>query len=79
MAFGRSDVVALRLDYNQHRPHSSLGHLTPNEFVMQRQAEQIAEEVICSGEELTRAGPTTIKRRARLSIGVGIGKVWFSS
>jgi putative transposase len=37
-----------RLDYNQYRPHSSLGHLTPNEFVGQRQAEQIDEEVVCS-------------------------------
>jgi hypothetical protein len=26
-----------RLDYNQRRPYNSLGHLTPNEFVAQRQ------------------------------------------
>src|SRR5882762_9425167 len=26
-----------RQDYNHHRPHSSLGHLTPNEFAMQGQ------------------------------------------
>jgi putative transposase len=26
-------IEAWRLDYNQRRPHSSLGHLTPNEFV----------------------------------------------
>ena len=31
-------IEAWRLDYNQRRPHSSLGHLTPNEFVGQRQA-----------------------------------------
>lgn len=37
-----------RLDYNQCRPRSSLGHLTPNEFVGQCQAEQIDEEVVCS-------------------------------
>ena len=37
-----------RLDYNQCRPHSSLGHLTSKEFVGQRQAEQIDEEVVCS-------------------------------
>jgi putative transposase len=36
-------------DYNHRRPHSSLGHLTPCEFVAQRQAEQIAEEALCSG------------------------------
>jgi putative transposase len=42
-------IEAWRRDYNQRRPHSSLGHLTPNEFVAQRQAKQIAEEVVCSG------------------------------
>lgn len=41
-------IEAWRRDYNQRRPHSSLGHLTPNEFVAQRQAKQIAEEVVCS-------------------------------
>jgi putative transposase len=35
-------IEAWRLDYNQRRPHSSLGHLTPNEFVAQRQAERTA-------------------------------------
>jgi putative transposase len=30
-------------------PHSSLGHLTPNEFVGQRQAITVAKEVVCSG------------------------------
>lgn len=37
-----------RLDYNQCRPQSSFGHLTSQEFFGQRQAEQIAEEVVCS-------------------------------
>ena len=41
-------VEAWRLDYNQRRPHSSLGHLTPNEFVGQRQGIRVAEEVVCS-------------------------------
>ena len=41
-------IEAWRMDYNHHRPHSSLGHLTPNEFVVQRQATQNAEEVVCS-------------------------------
>ena len=44
---GPTIIEAWRLDYNQRRPHSSLGHLTPNEFVAQRQAIQIAEEVVC--------------------------------
>jgi putative transposase len=31
-----------RLDYNQRRPHSSLGHLTPNAFVIQHQGNRTA-------------------------------------
>jgi len=42
-------IEAWRLDYDQRRLHSSLGHLTPNECVAQRQAIQTVEEVICSG------------------------------
>lgn len=41
-------LEAWRLDYNQRRPHSSLGHLTPNEFIGQRQGIQAAEEAVCS-------------------------------
>jgi putative transposase len=37
-----------RVDYNQRRPHSSLGHLTPEEFVQQRQVSMGAEEAVCS-------------------------------
>ena len=32
VADAQAKIEAWRLDYNQHRPHSSLGHLTPNEF-----------------------------------------------
>jgi putative transposase len=41
-------IEAWRLDYNQRRPHSSLGHLTPNEFAEQRQALQTVEEAVRS-------------------------------
>jgi putative transposase len=44
----RSRIEAWRRDYNQRRPHSSLGHLTPNEFVRQRQVERIPERAACS-------------------------------
>jgi putative transposase len=37
-----------RVDYNQHRPHSSLGNLTPEEFFAQRQAKQNPEEIVSS-------------------------------
>jgi putative transposase len=34
----REKIEAWRIDYNQQRPHGSLGHLTPCEFVTHRQA-----------------------------------------
>jgi len=39
----QSKIEAWRLDYNQRRPHGSLGHLTPSEFVAQRQVMTTAE------------------------------------
>ncbi len=39
----RRKIEAWRRDYNQHRPHSSLGRLTPNEFATHRQASRTAE------------------------------------
>jgi putative transposase len=29
----RAKIEARRVDYNARRPHSSRGHLTPNDFV----------------------------------------------
>jgi putative transposase len=34
----REQIERWRVDYNAHRPHSSLGNLTPSEFAKQRQA-----------------------------------------
>ncbi len=48
MAKAQDIIEAWRLDDNQRRPHSLLGHLTPNEFVAHRQALQTVEEVGCS-------------------------------
>lgn len=33
----KAKIEAWRIDYNAHRPHSSLGNLTPREFAMKRQ------------------------------------------
>ena len=44
----KAKIEAWRVDYNQRRPHSSLGHLTPNEFVAQRQAVRTVEAVTFS-------------------------------
>ena len=41
-------IEAWRLDYHAHRPHSSLGHLTPNECIAQRQGKLTVEEVVWS-------------------------------
>ena len=48
MAEAQDIIEAWRRDYNQRRPHSSLGHLIPNEFVTQRQVSRATEEVVCS-------------------------------
>jgi putative transposase len=50
----RAKIEAWRIDYNQHRPHSSLGHLTPDEFLRQRQATGAPEKVASSRSELSR-------------------------
>ena len=38
----RAKIEAWRLDYNRHRPHGSLGHLTPDEYAEQRQNRIVA-------------------------------------
>jgi putative transposase len=42
-------IEAWSVDYNTHRPHSSLGHLSLSELVTQRQDEWDAEEALSSG------------------------------
>ena len=36
-------IEAWRIDYNDHRPHSSLEHLTPNEYAQKRQEKRTSE------------------------------------
>ena len=43
IADAQAKIEAWRRDYNQYRPHGSLGHLTPTEFVAQRQVMTTAE------------------------------------
>jgi putative transposase len=42
LADARAKIEAWRQDYNERRPHGSLGHLTPNEFAAYRQEKRIA-------------------------------------
>lgn len=51
LAEAQAIIEAWRVDYTTRRPHSSLGHLTPSEFVAQGQRQPIVEAVVCSGEE----------------------------
>ncbi len=53
LADARENIEAWRLDYNQRRPHSSLGHLTPDEYAAQRQ-NRIVAGVAFSSSELSR-------------------------
>jgi putative transposase len=53
LADAQAKIDAWRVDYNQRRPHSSLGHLTPDEYAEQRQNRGV-EEVAFSSSELSR-------------------------
>jgi len=46
LADARAKLDVWRADYNQHRPHGSLGHLTPSEFVTQGQSKRIPEATV---------------------------------
>jgi putative transposase len=43
IADAKEKIEAWRVDYNQRRPHGSLGHLTPNEYAQRRQNPLTAE------------------------------------
>ena len=43
IADAQAKIEAWRVDYNQRRPHGSLGHLTPDEYAQQRQISPTAE------------------------------------
>jgi putative transposase len=38
MADARDSTEAWRIDYNEQRPHTALGNLTPSEFIEQAQS-----------------------------------------
>jgi len=43
IADAQAKINAWRIDYNQRRPHGSLGHLTPDEYARQRRLSTTAE------------------------------------
>lgn len=46
VADARQKLEAWRRDYNQVRPHSARGHLTPSEFVIHRQEQRTVETTL---------------------------------
>jgi len=46
LADARAKLETWRVDYNQQRPHGSLGQLTPSEFVTQRQQTRTTEAAL---------------------------------
>lgn len=48
LAHAQAAIEAWRIDYNEHRPHGSLGHLTPREYAAQRQDTRTAETAVLS-------------------------------
>ncbi len=50
-------IEAWQQDYNHRSPHSSLGHLTPNEFMRQRQINQTAEAALCKNRRGVKVSP----------------------
>ena len=46
LADARTKLETWRVDYNQQRPHGSLGQLTPSEFVSQRQQPRTSEAAL---------------------------------
>jgi putative transposase len=48
LADAQARIEAWRRDYNEQRPHGSLGHMTPRESALQRQAPRTAETTLLS-------------------------------
>jgi putative transposase len=54
IADAKTKIEAWRIDYHRHRRHSSVGHLTPEEFQRQCQVLPTPKVVADSGFELAR-------------------------
>ena len=50
----KTKIEAWRINYNRHHPHSSLGHLTPDEFYRRSQVQPTPKEAGDSTLELSR-------------------------
>ena len=69
----RSKIEAWRVDYNLHRPHSSLGQLTPREYLRQvRNRGQRSRD--CLATNGPKTGPRTMNAGVPVSGGPNLGK-----
>ena len=71
----QAKIEAWRVDYNQRRPHGSLGHLTPKEFVRQCRVTRAAEAGAFCSWDLSRywanvTGRTALAQDSRSERGV---------
>lgn len=57
LADARQKIEAWRQDYNQHRPHSSLGYRTPNEFHAEARALMSPPPATSAPASITQLNP----------------------
>lgn len=64
----RAKIEAWRVDYNQRRPHSSLGHLTPSEFIRTcqenraRKSAELSIKTVYERDQRQRTGGVWLSR-----------------
>ena len=68
LAEAQAIIEAWRMDYNQRRPHSSLGHLTPNEFIAQRQGIRPPKRSSALVKDCFVTGPTSTVSSSPLEV-----------
>lgn len=67
IADAKEKIEAWRVDYNQRRPHGSLGHLTPDEYAQQRPISPTPKPRFAR-QDLSRFG-TNVSTKISLDIG----------
>lgn len=66
LADAREKIEAWRCDNNQVRPHSSLGHLTPSEFVIRGQDNRTAEAAVLLPCPVSKRDQCQVSRKSNL-------------
>ena len=69
----KAKIEAWRVDYNQRRPHSSLGHLTPNEYRAATSGSNGPLKSLFSSVDCLVSGPTSGSSLSPSSAAPGAG------